>query len=1007
MNPASGRELYRIGDLLLDGASKTLYRDGRVVPLAYRSAQLLLELARNYPSVVRRIDLIESLWPTEDVTDQALSQRVSVLRKEIGDSAESPRYIGRMWGWGYHLLAPVERLGDEATPPGAESPHPAAPLAETAAPGHGTEAVPDGPSGEGLATPLLSGQRLGPYEVLGPLGTGGMGEVYRARDTRLGREVAVKVLPTEVSKDPVRLHRFEQEARAAASLNHPNIVVLYDIGTQEGTPFMVTELLQGDSLLSLLHRGPLPVLRAVELGVQLAQGLAAAHEKGIVHRDLKPDNLFVTKDGVLKILDFGLARLRSPEAIHDNPDSQAPKSGGPTHEGQVLGTPGYMSPEQIRGQWTDARSDIFSCGCVLYEMVSGRRPFAGTTPADAAAAILKEEPPDLPGLGRRVPVALDRIIRRCLAKKRTGRFSSAQDLAFALQTLAGSWQLVAGSSAETAAYTPAGDLRQRRLLHTHRAWVAAGFVFAALAFLGTAFFFIQGWAPRLTMPTLHQLTFRRGYLGNARFTPDGRNVIYAAAWDGNPLELYSVGLGSPESRPLGFEGAELSGVFPNADLALLLPGGTLARVPLNGGAPREVLAGVTGADVGDAPRELLAVRPGTGTYRIEYPLGKVLFQTTRGIGNPRLSHSGDRVAFTCESPREVWMTGVDGKAAALSKGWRHLNGLAWVPSDTELWFTGGREGLNMALYAVTPSGRERLVYRTPGQLVLQDISPGGKVLFSRQSSRQCLVAGNTSSSEELDLSWFDYGFLRALSSDGKRVLFTERGEPVAGKNVVYIRGTDGSPAVRLGEGYGLDLSGDGAWVLARVPGERGDQLVALPTGPGQPRPLTGDSLNHADARWMPDGRGFVFLGNEPEHDARFFFQAVDGGKPRPLTPEGRYSSSMALSPDGRDLAYFDADREGISLVSTDGGSPRPVPGVQDGDRPITFGADPQTLLVRRRRSVFRVDLRTGKATLVREFEPRDPAGFAMGVLLMTPDEKTYAYGYYRELSDLFVAEGLK
>jgi serine/threonine protein kinase/DNA-binding winged helix-turn-helix (wHTH) protein/tetratricopeptide (TPR) repeat protein len=436
MNPASGREVYRIGDLLLDGASRTLYRDGRVVPLAYRSAQLLLELARNYPSVVRRIDLIESVWPNEDVTDQALSQRISVLRKEIGDSADSPRYIGRMWGWGYHLLAPVERLGEEASPPGAESPHPVTSPSGEAAPGPTAEAVPDGSPREGLATPILPGQRLGPYEVLGPLGTGGMGEVYKARDTRLGREVAVKVLPAVVSKDPVRLHRFEQEARAAASLNHPNIVVLYDIGTHEGTPFLVTELLEGASLRRLLQRGPLPPARVVELGVQMAQGLAAAHEKGIVHRDLKPDNLFVTKDGVLKILDFGLARLRSPEAVQSGADSRAPRSDGPTREGQVLGTPGYMSPEQVRGQATDARSDIFSLGCILYEMAFGRRPFRGPTPADVAAAILTQDPPAQDESSRRIPPKLDRIIRRCLEKKPTGRFSTARDLSFALEALA-------------------------------------------------------------------------------------------------------------------------------------------------------------------------------------------------------------------------------------------------------------------------------------------------------------------------------------------------------------------------------------------------------------------------------------------------------------------------------------------------------------------------------------------------------------------------------------------
>jgi eukaryotic-like serine/threonine-protein kinase len=1006
MTPASGRELYRIGDLLLDGASKTLYREGRVVPLAYRSAQLLLELARNYPSVVRRIDLIESLWPTEDVTDQALSQRVSVLRKEIGDSAESPRYIGRMWGWGYHLLAPVERLGDEVTPPEAQVPQPATPPPEPSAPSPAADVSGDGPSGEGLTTPLLPGQHLGPYEVLEPLGTGGMGEVYTARDTRLGREVAVKVLPAEVAADPVRLRRFEQEARAAAAINHPNIVVLYDIGTQEGVPYMVTELLEGESLLQMLRRGPLPPPRAVELGVQMAQGLAAAHEKGIVHRDLKPDNLFVTKSGVLKILDFGLARLRSPEAPHGTAGSQVPGSGTTTQEGQVLGTPGYMSPEQVRGQWTDARSDLFSCGCVLYEMVSGKRPFTGATPADAAAAILKEEPPPLTDLNRRIPLALDGIIRRCLAKKRTARFSSAQDLAFALQTLAASWEVVAKAPAEARAYTPAGDLRLRRILGSRRAWALGGGLAAALALVAVALALGTGHFSR-TQPLLHQLTFRRGYLGNAYFSRDGRNVIYTAAWDGQPGQIFSAGLASPESRPLGFEGSNVTGVFPNSDLALLMPGGILAQVPLNGGAPRQIIAGVIRGDVSTGSGRILSARTESNSYWIEYPLGKVVHRTARMIGTVRLSHRGDRVAFILEGPRELWLLDADGQARMLSTGWRHLNGLAWTPTDSEVWFTGGRAGLNMALYAVTPGGRERLVYRTPSQLVLQDIAPDGKALLSRQSCRQCVVSGNTATGEERDLSWFDYGFLRALSADGSRVVFTERGEPVGGGNVIYLRGTDGSPAERVGDGYGLDLSPDGKWVLARVQRAGGDQLAALPTGPGEARTLTDDGLFHEDARWLPDGSGFVFLGHEAGRGGRLFVQRPGDLAPRALTPEGSYRNEMAPSPDGLELACCDTETGSLFLVPLSGGAPRAIPGTTGEDRPIVFGKERGTLIVRRGRSVFRLDVVSGGRTLLRELEPKDPAGFFMSVILMTPDERTYAYGYYRELSDLFVAEGLK
>src|SRR5580698_2793962 len=281
---------------------------------------------------------------------------------------------------------------------------------------------------------LSPGTRLGPYEIIAALGAGGMGEVYRARDTRLGRDVAVKVLLSSPSQDQDRLRRFEQEARAAGALNHPNIVALYDVGTYDGAPYLVTELLEGATLRDRLRDGGLPPRKAVEYAVQVAQGLAAAHDKGIVHRDLKPENLFVCRDGRVKILDFGLAKLKTPET------GDATATGltldNQTEAGVVMGTAGYMSPEQVRGQKADARSDIFSFGAVLYEMLSGERAFGGHSSADRASAILKEDPPDLLTSGRSVPAAIDRIVRHCLEKDPEHRFQSARDLAFHLESSA-------------------------------------------------------------------------------------------------------------------------------------------------------------------------------------------------------------------------------------------------------------------------------------------------------------------------------------------------------------------------------------------------------------------------------------------------------------------------------------------------------------------------------------------------------------------------------------------
>src|SRR5438477_4058724 len=284
---------------------------------------------------------------------------------------------------------------------------------------------------------LLAGTRLGPYEILSPLGAGGMGEVYRARDNRLARDVAVKVLPADFSMEPDRLRRFEQEARAASALNHPNILTIHDIGTQDGAPYVVSELLEGETLRQRLSSGALASRKVLDYAAQLARGLAPAHEKGIVHRDLKPENLFVTKDGRVKILDFGLAKLTRPEAPSD-PGTQARTVAHGTEPGVVMGTVGYMSPEQVRGEAADARSDIFSLGAVLYEMLTGNRAFRAASAVETLNAILKDDPSELSQTGHEVSPALERMTRRCLEKNREERFQSAGDLAFALEEAASS-----------------------------------------------------------------------------------------------------------------------------------------------------------------------------------------------------------------------------------------------------------------------------------------------------------------------------------------------------------------------------------------------------------------------------------------------------------------------------------------------------------------------------------------------------------------------------------------
>src|ERR1700683_5251600 len=308
---------------------------------------------------------------------------------------------------------------------------------------------------------LIPGSKLGPYEILSPLGAGGMGEVYRARDLRLGREVALKVLPESFSRDADRLRRFEQEARAVAALNHPNILAIHDIGEQDGSPFIVSEVLEGSSLRAELQHGPLPPRKASDYAAQIAQGLAAAHDKSIIHRDLKPENVFITRDGRAKILDFGVAKLAPVRGAKDqsaNSDGLTLTS-SPTEAGMVMGTAGYMAPEQVRGAAIDSRTDIFAFGVVLYEMVSGKRAFRRDTAAETMTAILKEDPPEISEMAHPVPPGLERIVRRCLEKQPEQRFQSAKDLAFALEALSGTSSRTAANVAitdgvQTGAATP-------------------------------------------------------------------------------------------------------------------------------------------------------------------------------------------------------------------------------------------------------------------------------------------------------------------------------------------------------------------------------------------------------------------------------------------------------------------------------------------------------------------------------------------------------------------------
>src|SRR5215472_11552191 len=382
---------------------------------------------------------------------------------------------------------------------------------------------------------IAEGTRLGRYEIRSKIGAGGMGEVYRARDTRLGRDVAIKVLPSTLSADTDRLHRFEQEACAAGALNHPNILVIHHIDTHGGAPYIVSELLEGETLRKRMSGAVMAQRRVIDYATEMARGLAAAHEKGIVHRDLKPDNIFITKDGRVKILDFGLAKQNLAESGLAG-ETPTMTGASPTSPGTVLGTVGYMSPEQVRGQAVDHRSDIFSFGAILYEMVAGKRAFKGGSKVETMNAILKEEPPELSESGLPISPGIERVVRHCLEKEPGLRFQSTRDLAFDLESLS-------SPSTTSAARIPA--------LSSVSHWRAPLLWALPLLLLASAGAF---WTGRKTVkqsePVFTRLSFRAGNVAGARFSPDGQTVVYGAAFGGDPVEIYTTRVDERQSRDL-------------------------------------------------------------------------------------------------------------------------------------------------------------------------------------------------------------------------------------------------------------------------------------------------------------------------------------------------------------------------------------------------------------------------------------------------------------------------
>jgi len=874
-----------------------------------------------------------------------------------------------------------------------------------------------------------SGSRLGPYEILAPLGAGGMGQVYRARDTRLAREVAVKVLPEEVSGDRSRLSRFEKEARAASALNHPNIVTIYEIGSEASTFYIAMERVDGQTLREILAGGPIPTKKLLGIAAQIADGLARAHEAGIVHRDLKPENVMVTKDGLVKILDFGLAKLtRSTSGGADEVNLPTETQTSP---GVVVGTASYMSPEQAGGEPVDFRSDQFAFGSILYEMATGRRAFQKRTGVDTLAAILNDEPEAIAALNSQAPAPIRWVVERCLAKEAGDRYAATRDLAREIASLK---EHLSEASSSGAIGIVEPRPKGRRM--------AMPLAVAILAAVAAGAYFVGMRVERSRAPELHyrQLTFRGAGIGTARFAPDGQTIVFSSQTEGKPPELFSMRLDSPEVRSLGLPPAQIMSIAPDGEMAILvappfalgprvghlayeqvvhrdpfLLTGTVAEVPLGGGAPREILEDVMFADWAPSSETLAVVHRSGNRNRVEFPVGKNIFETEGVVLNhPRVSPKGDRIAFKDWTDLFVVDAGRAARGLRSKDAWE----IAWSPVTGEIWYDGHQEGRGTEIRAISPSGRDRLVGTLSGDHILYDISADGRVLLGRNAEVHEIFGRFPGEGPERNLSHFISSEAVALSAGGDSLVFNEGGMPDS-PNGIYVRRTEESSAKRLRDGSkAYAVSPDGRFVLAQDWG--GDSLWMVPVGPGQTKRVETpgvlpEFIELERARFLPDAKSIVFTGREPGRNPRIWLQDLGGGKPRALSPES--VRRPVLLGGGHFVCARAADLE-WRLFPVEPGASRKVLGLLSGEEPFDStpdgllyvrGADElrpgETLMTTR---IYRLDPVTGRRELWTEIPPRDPrTGGAISSILLSADGKICVWTHIRYSTELVLAEGLR